>query len=118
MKLVFVYNADSGLMDRLLDNVHKIVSPSTYDCNLCAITHGKFVEDQLWKSYRESSKVEMSFYHKDEFLEAYKEEPAIHEFPVVFSEDDKALNVIIDAHALNTMTTSEELIEEISLRTR
>ncbi|WP_232221892.1 hypothetical protein [Methanococcoides burtonii] len=38
--LIFVYNADSGLINEMKDYVHKIVSPSTYECNLCAITYG------------------------------------------------------------------------------
>ncbi|GAB5399132.1 MAG: hypothetical protein Aureis2KO_07170 [Aureisphaera sp.] len=118
MKLIFVYNADSGFVDRLLDNVHKIVSPATYDCNLCAITFGRFVEDDLWKSYRESSDNEMVFYHKDEFLKKYKSKwlPK-YDFPVVLSKEQE-LEIIIDSSTLNDMKSSEELIEEISKRTR
>ncbi|MDC8003194.1 GTPase [Aureisphaera galaxeae] len=118
MKLIFVYNADSGFVDKLLDNVHKIVSPSTYDCNLCTITFGKFTEDDLWKSYRQSSDHEMKFLHKDEFLNTYRSKwlPK-YDFPVVLSEN-KELEVFIDATTLNEMNSSEELIEEISKRTR
>ena len=34
-KIIFVYNADSGLVNGLIDWAHKIVSPETYSCT-CA----------------------------------------------------------------------------------
>ncbi|MBX2827679.1 MAG: GTPase [Flavobacteriaceae bacterium] len=118
MKLIFVYNAESGFVDKLLDNMHKIVSPSTYNCNLCAITFGTFTEDDLWKSYRESSDHEMVFYHKDEFVKDYRSKwlPK-YDYPLVLAEANE-LEVFIDAMTLNSMNTSEELIEEISKRSR
>lgn len=38
--LIFVYNAKSGLISAFGDMVHKIVSPATYPCSLCALTYG------------------------------------------------------------------------------
>jgi len=38
-KLIFVYNADSGLLNAMKDWAHKIVSPETYPCSLCALTY-------------------------------------------------------------------------------
>ncbi len=38
--LLFVYNADSGLVAGLFDSAHKLLSPSTYQCQLCTLTHG------------------------------------------------------------------------------
>ena len=58
MKLLFVYNANSGKLSALLDGLHKMVSPSTYDCNLCAMTFGHFLEDPTWKEFREKSENE------------------------------------------------------------
>ena len=34
MKLIFVYNANSGKLSAALDIAHKIISPSTYQCRL------------------------------------------------------------------------------------
>lgn len=117
MKLIFVYNANSRLLDRFLDNAHKIVSPSTYDCNLCTITFGKFTEDDLWKAFRENSKVEMEFYHKDEFLDAYKSKwLSKFDFPIVLSEGKSDLEVFISTEVLNVLDSSEALIEEITKR--
>ena len=41
-ELIFIYNAKSGLVNEFLDFAHKIVSPGTYNCNLCAISYGNF----------------------------------------------------------------------------
>ena len=66
MRLIFVYNADSGLGNAMLDSMHKIVSPQTYDCQLCALTFGVFTEKEQWKNFRETSEISMEFLHKDE----------------------------------------------------
>ena len=38
--LLFVYNADGGVVERTLDYLHKLTSPATYSCSLCALTYG------------------------------------------------------------------------------
>jgi len=41
-RLIFVYNAESGTMNSAIDFAHKMLSPETYECNLCRITYGNF----------------------------------------------------------------------------
>ncbi len=67
-QLLFVYNADSGAFNVLADIGHKIFSPSTYSCALCAITHGVFREKEQWRSFAASLPVECIFLHRDKFL--------------------------------------------------
>ena len=64
MKIIFVYNANSGFVSSLLDIGHKVISPDTYSCNLCKMTYGVVGEREEWKRYRESSKDEMEFLHQ------------------------------------------------------
>jgi hypothetical protein len=71
MKLIFVYNADSGLLNKLMDIGHKIVSPETYSCNLCNLTFGNFSENRKWKEFRENTDIDMEFLHRDEFENKY-----------------------------------------------
>jgi len=52
-KLIFVYNANSGAINALLDSAHKIISPQTYDCKLCELTYGVFKEDEEWLRFLE-----------------------------------------------------------------
>ena len=70
-KLIFVYNADSGVRNALLDSMHKVLSPSTYECNLCDITFGLFSEKVNWKEFRLQFPMEMEFLHRDEFSKGY-----------------------------------------------
>lgn len=117
MKLLLIYNANSGALDRLLDNVHKVMSPSTYDCNLCAITFGNFTEDTLWKSFREHTNNDLWFYHKDEFEKAFKSKwLPNYDFPVILSEENQELQLFLSKDELNKLNSSEELIEEIQKR--
>lgn len=111
-KLIFVYNADAGAIQGLLGSVHKIVSPSTYECSLCHITHGVFTENKVWADYRNSAEIEMVFLHRDEFLKQYRSKwLPDYTFPIVLISDDKELGVFITTEILNKITTQEELIE-------
>ncbi|MCR4300540.1 MAG: hypothetical protein NUV51_02940 [Sulfuricaulis sp.] len=69
--LIFVYNADSGFVNSLLDIGHKIVSPQTYSCNLCAITHSAFSMRDEWKKFVAGLGVSVEFLHRDELAQHY-----------------------------------------------
>ena len=49
-KIIFVYNAKGGKWNYILDTAHKYASPSTYECNLCQITHDLKMR-KPWKDY-------------------------------------------------------------------
>jgi hypothetical protein len=40
MELILVYNAESGFFNIVKDGLHRIVSPSTCQYRLCALTYG------------------------------------------------------------------------------
>jgi len=83
-KLVFVYNANSGKLNGYLDIAHKIISPKTYPCSLCDITHGVFKEHEKWKNFRQRVKTPMEFLHLDEFKQQYASKfSAKFKFPIV-----------------------------------
>jgi hypothetical protein len=69
--LIFVYNADSGVFNLAADIAHKIFSPQTYSCNLCAITHSTFRMKNEWRDYLATLKVPFEFLHADEFKAEY-----------------------------------------------
>lgn len=109
--LIFVYNANSGAVNSFLNTAHKIVSPETYVCNLCALTFGNFKENTTWKNFREQPDFEMLFLHKDEFLKQYRSKclPK-YDFPVILVNVDNQVEVFMDATALNEIETTENLI--------
>lgn len=89
-KLVFIYNADSGLFNTLSDMAHKLFSPQTYSCDLCRITHGVFSEREEWRAFIESLPVKCEFMHRDEFHRQYPDKQ-IEDLPALFLKQDDVL---------------------------
>lgn len=115
--LVFVYNANSGLGDALLDGVHKILSPASYSCSLCAITHGAFTENKLWKEFRKRSGIGMEFLHKDEFANKYADKVKSEvRFPILFKVDHGRFQTILNKESINALKDQESLIKAIQER--
>lgn len=116
-KLVFIYNADSGLRNVILDSAHKILSPDTYACSLCDITFGAFTENSVWKKFRKETNLDMEFLHKDEFSKAYASKFG-HKFtfPIVLAESNSGLEVFIKTEELNDLENSEALITLVQER--
>jgi len=109
MQLIFVYNADSGLINTVKDIGHKLFNPATYDCFLCSLTHGTFKEHPEWRAYRQHAACEMVFLHRDEFEERFG---ATHEYPVVLKQQEgtEQLEVVISRRQLAGMASVNELI--------
>lgn len=116
-KLVFVYNADSGLRNMILDSAHKILSPETYACSLCDITYGAFTEDSVWKKFRKESNLDMQFLHKDEFRKAYASKFG-HKFifPIVLVASNSGLEVFIKTEELDELENPQALIKLVQER--
>lgn len=110
MKLIFVYNADSGFINTLMDIGHKALDPDTYQCNLCALTFGIIGEHQQWKQFREESEAEMKFLHRNEFEREYNQE---FEYPVILKED-QTLEIAIPRSELEDMPTLDRLMERVN----
>ncbi|MDJ0595442.1 MAG: GTPase [Pleurocapsa sp. MO_226.B13] len=109
MKLIFVYNADSGLINTLIDIGHKAISPRTYECNLCALTFGLVGEQEKWKQFREASNTEMVFFHRNEFEQKYTRK---YDYPVILKQDNE-ITVAISQAELNEISTLDQLISQV-----
>lgn len=124
MKLIFIYNANSGKLNAYIDSLHKIFSPKTYPCSLCDITYGIFREKEIWKRFRavpsgrqESKNIDMEFLHIDEFEKAYKSKwLQKFDYPVVLTTENQNLEIFISKEELNGMQSPEELIGLIEQR--
>jgi hypothetical protein len=105
--LVFVYNADSGVFNTLTDAAHKIFSPRTYACNLCALTHTAFRVRGEWKRFLEGLGRPLEFLHADELRSRYglRDVP----LPAAFEKDGASLRVAVSADEINACGTLEEL---------
>lgn len=107
--LIFVYNADSGAVNTLLDSAHKILSPSTYQCQLCQLTYGVFKENEAWKDFRQALSEEVVFLHRDEFEQQY---PDRFSYPVLLRVGEGKLKELLPAETINTATDTMDLIEQ------
>lgn len=113
MEIIFVYNAKSGLQNAILDSLHKLASPSTYHCNLCDLTYGIFSENKVWKQFRQSFDIKMTFLHTDEFETLYPDVTV--QYPIAFIEFEGELTEIISTQEMNNFKTVETLIEHVQL---
>ena len=91
---------------------HKIVSPESYKCNLCSLTHGNFTERKEWKHFKESTSLDLVFLHKDEFEQEYGKR---FSYPIVLRRD-KGLEVFISTEELNEIASPKQLIELVQNR--
>jgi len=115
MKLVFVYNADAGLAAGIMDSVHKLVSPSTYECDLCAITYGLVRMDPKWKAWLNAQAFEPVFHHRPDFHAAY---PALADLalPAILTDRDGTIETLVAAADFAGVTGIDALIMLIERR--
>ncbi|MGB5227110.1 GTPase [Eudoraea sp.] len=116
-RLIFVYNANSGLRNALLDGAHKALSPQTYQCNLCDLTFGLISEKETWKKFRKEEGWGMEFLHKDEFNKQYASKFGYKfEFPIVLVAVNNELQVFVSTKELNELENTDALIDLIKNR--
>lgn len=107
--LLFVYNADTGLFNVVTDYAHKVLSPKTYPCNLCAITYGHMGMNKKWKEYINHLTIPIEFLHRDEFLERY---PFKHtQLPAAFIKKGEDITELIDRSEINACASVDELMD-------
>jgi len=111
-QLVFVYNADSGMFNTLTDIAHKVFSPQTYECNLCAISHSYLSERSEWKEFIQELGVECEFLHRDEFLKKYSS--GEKNFPVIFELVNGELNLRLSTEQINACKSMDDLKDAIN----
>ncbi len=107
--LIFVYNAPDGIGAALIDAAHKLISPDTYPCSLCAVTYGAVAMRREWKAYLAALPHPVRFYHRDGFRRAY---PLLDiALPaVLIAEGAEAPRLLIDAATLDAQQDVASLI--------
>jgi hypothetical protein len=106
-KIIFVYNADSGLINAMKDWTHKIVSPETYACSLCALTYDNLGMRRPWREFVRELGYDVEFLHRDELDEQY----GIGDvgLPAAFIQRDGKLTLWITDDAMNACRSLEDL---------
>ena len=112
-ELIFIYNAKSGIVNEFLDFAHKIVSPSTYNCNLCALSYGNFSMKKKWSDYISSLPVKSTFTYKDKVSEYGYDNIKL---PSIIFKDKSKSKVIISSEEINKLKKIDHLINILSDR--
>ncbi len=110
--LVFVYNANSGLLNALLDMGHKVVSPRTYPCSLCALTYGSLGMHREWRTFTEQLRRPVEFLHADELADSYGLRGVA--LPAVFEKEGTRLEPLLTKEALDRCESLEDLKELVT----
>lgn len=105
-KLIFVYNADSGKLNLAFDIAHKILSPSTYQCDLCSLSHGYFQMHQSWKDFIVGLDLEVEYLHRDEYPHSA---PKVVEFPLILSQQGSDLSLFMSSEEISACLSGESL---------
>ena len=106
-KIIFVYNADSGLINAMKDWAHKIVSPETYACSLCALTYDNLGMRRPWREFIKELGYEVEFLHRDELDEQHGIQNV--RLPATFIQEGDKLKLWITDDAINACRSLEEL---------
>lgn len=98
-RLVFVFNADSGKLNALVDSAKKLLMIN--GCSLCTITHGLAGEKGSWKECKEELGLPVDYVHRDELTPRMVEVIA-DRFPAVLAETgDGALRMLLTPDVLD-----------------
>ncbi|MDQ3072241.1 MAG: hypothetical protein M3Q97_03105 [Bacteroidota bacterium] len=115
-RLIFVYNARKDKISKLKDFFHKIISPQTYACELCALTHGNFREKPEWKHFLESLDMQTTFY----YIEDWKKSSAYFDIalPVIVLQKNPKITpeVIISKSDMKNMASLDDLIAKLKIK--
>ena len=111
MELIFCYNARKGFINGIIDFLHKSLSPTTYSCNLCSITH-TYKKNEKWKKFISNSKVKISFIYIDD-LKRNNLSKFVNEIPCCFIKKENNYKILIDKKTINNLKNENELISLI-----
>jgi hypothetical protein len=106
-KVIFVYNANSGVFSTVKDFWKKILRPSSYQCNLCLQTFSTFGIKKGWKNFIQNLEIETEFLHKNEFEKEYEYKDA--KYPSAYIQDNGKLALFITQDEMNEVKSLEEM---------
>ena len=113
--LLIVYNADGGPFAMLADALHKVVSPGTYPCSLCAVTYGPVAMRGQWRAFLDRLPNRKRFYHRDDFAADFPGVEMI--LPAILTHQaGQAPEVLVSAAELDSTPDLANLIELVGSR--
>jgi hypothetical protein len=113
VRILFLYNADSGVLAAMLDSARKLArSPDA--CPLCSITHGVAGKKKDWRRIECSLELPGVYCHRDELpgrVEGFLEAERLALPVVLFENADGSYEVAVTAAALGECRGSPECLK-------
>ncbi|MFQ5493528.1 MAG: hypothetical protein ACE5DX_05210 [Candidatus Dojkabacteria bacterium] len=110
-EIIFVYNADSGVVNGAIDYAHKIISPSTYQCSLCALSYGNLGMKRKWRRFVKDLPYKVTLLHKDEYAERFSDHKIDYPAMLLLDLQSKTLEVLISSGKMDKQKNLEELMK-------
>lgn len=107
--LIFIYKAKSDKISKIIDFAHKIVSPSTYSCDLCSLTYWDFSIKKEWREYVDNLNqrwIQTQFYYEES---ASNFGLWIDKLPAIIFEDDALRRPILLWKEFENIATLSDL---------
>jgi hypothetical protein len=113
--LIFVYNADGGVLNGLKDLWIKTVRPQDYECQLCAVTYGPLGMKRQWRDFVRGLGPNARFLHRDELRAEYGLDGV--PLPAAFEvQPDGTLQEWLSAAEMRSFATLDELMGAVGRR--
>lgn len=106
--ILIVFNADGGIFSALADALHKALSPTTYRCHLCRLTHGPFRMRPLWRAFMDELAYPVQVLHRDEFRRLYDQQDQA--LPAVFLDTGGAITPLVDRERIQACHSLQDLM--------
>lgn len=109
--LIFVYNAESGMFNKMADWAHKALSPESYQCSLCLLTHHNFGIKNKWQEFIDSLPHDVKFQYKN----AETALPShAGSYPKIYLVKAGKRSTLLSKETINKIEDLDDLIREVS----
>ncbi len=92
-RLLFVYNADSGVLNSVIDSAKKILAIN--GCPLCSLTHSLSGEKSDWRTCKESLGMPVEYVHRNELTSSLRTVVG-EQLPCVVAQADGDLVLLLE----------------------
>ena len=91
----------------IMDGLHKSIRPSTYPCDLCAITYHSVGKRKEWRSFLKSLNINVRFYYLDSIPSEFDLNFA---YPAILRYENSSVSCILDKHDFESINDLSEFI--------
>jgi len=113
-RVLLIYHTDGGRWQALRDAAHKMVSPTSYPCALCTLTHGVFRARGPWRDFQARHGTAVAVWHRDEFVAAFPDQ-AIRTPCVLARTAEGSLHEVLSPAAIAVIDDVDGLIARLAV---